>query len=84
MGKQASKQHLLTQVEGLAAPQWALMWTCGLGAPAAWVPQIEYSRTNTPDTHLPTPGGWTAELAGVSSSDDWVRTRDLPRPNPAP
>ena len=26
--------------------------------------QIEYSRTNIPGTHLPTPGEWTAELAG--------------------
>ena len=46
------------------------------------MPQIEYSRTSIPGTHLPTLGdgqlSWLAATC-VSSSDDWVRTRDLPR-----
>ena len=44
------------------------MWTCGLGAPD------RYSRMNIPGTHLPTPRGWTAELAG---SFGWKQFRRL-------
>ena len=57
--KQASNICLLTQVEGLAAPDGADV-DLRLGCPRLNI----YSRTNISFTHLPIPGGWAAELAG--------------------
>ena len=51
--KQASHIYLLMQVEGLATPDGADV-DLHLGCP----------RLNILGTHLPTPGGWAAELAG--------------------
>ena len=55
--KQASNIYLLMQVEGLVTPDGADV-DLRLGCP-----RLNIFGTNIPGTHLPTPRGWTAELA---------------------
>ena len=78
--KQASNIHLLTQVEGLAAPDGADvdLW---LGCPRLNI----LERISLVLIYRLREDGQLSWLVAtcVGSSDDWVRTQDLRRPNPA-